>query len=156
VKINDAVTGAALVALGLVILWHIQGYPEMQGQKFGPAWFPGIVAAGLAICGAILVARGVRSGAPLAVAGEWTRRPRPLAGFVAVIAGLALYVVLSNPLGFHLTGFLLLLAWLRILGARWTVSIRSPSSRRSSSTSPSTSCCASRSPGACSSASRFR
>ena len=60
-KINDAVTGAALVALGLVILWHIQGYPEMQGQKFGPAWFPGIVAAGLAVCGAILVARGVRS-----------------------------------------------------------------------------------------------
>ena len=122
-KVNDAVTGAALVALGLVILWHIQGFPEMQGQKFGPAWFPGIVAAGLAVCGAILVARGVRSGAPLAVAGEWTRRGRPLAGFVSVIVGLALYVVLSNPLGFHLTGFLLLLAWLRILGTRWTVAI---------------------------------
>ena len=122
-KINDAVTGAALVALGLVILWHIQGYPEMQGQKFGPAWFPGIVAAGLAVCGAILVARGVRSHAPLAIAGEWTRQARPLAGFASVIAGLALYVVLSNPLGFHLTGFLLLLAWLRILGARWPVAI---------------------------------
>jgi len=123
VKINDAVTGAALVVLGLVILWHIQGYPEMQGQKFGPAWFPGIVAAGLAICGAILVARGVRSRAPLAVVGEWTQRGRPLAGFVSVIAGLALYVVLSTPLGFHLTGFLLLIAWLRILGARWQVAI---------------------------------
>jgi len=123
VKINDAVTGAALVALGLVILWHIQGFPAMQGQKFGPAWFPGIVAAGLAVCGAILVARGMRSRAPLAVAGDWTRRGRPLAGFASVVAGLALYVVLSNPLGFHLTGFLLLLAWLRILGARWPVSI---------------------------------
>ena len=51
-KISDAVTGAALAVLGLVILWHIQGFPEMQGQKFGPAWFPGIVAAGLAVCGA--------------------------------------------------------------------------------------------------------
>ena len=39
------------------------------------------------------------------------------------LVGLALYVVLSNPLGFHLTGFLLLLAWLRILGERWPVAI---------------------------------
>jgi putative tricarboxylic transport membrane protein len=122
-KINDAITGAALVALGLVILWHIQGYPEMPGQKFGPAWFPGIVAAGLAACGAILVARGWRSGDALAVPGDWMRRRRPLAGFVSVIVGLALYVVLSDPLGFHITGFLLLLAWLRILGARWAMAI---------------------------------
>ena len=122
-KVNDAVTGAALAVLGLVILWHIQGFPEMQGQKYGPAWFPGIVAAGLAVCGAILIARGLKSHAPLAVTGEWMQRRRPLASFVSVIAGLALYVVLSNPLGFHLTGFILLLAWLRILGARATVAI---------------------------------
>ncbi len=122
-KFNDAVTGAALVALGLVILWHIQGFPAMPGQKFGPAWFPGIVAAGLAACGVLLVARGVRSRAALFTPGEWVRRPRPLAGFVSVIAGLALYVVLSNPLGFHVTSILLLLAWLRILGTRWPVAI---------------------------------
>ncbi len=122
-RINDAVIGAALAALGVVILWHIQGYPEMQGQKFGPAWFPGIVAAGLAVCGVILVARGWRSGVALATPADWVRRPRPLAGFASIVAGLALYVVLSNPLGFHLTALLLLLAWLRILGARWPTTI---------------------------------
>ncbi len=122
-KINDAVTGAALVALGAFILWHIQGFPAMQGQKFGPAWFPGIAAAGLAICGAMLVVQGVRSRQPWLAFDAWTRRTRPVRGFVAVIAGLAFYVVASNPLGFHLTGFVLLLAWLRILGARWPVSI---------------------------------
>ena len=122
-KINDALIGAALVALGLVILWHIQGFPAMQGQRFGPAWFPGIIAVGLAACGALLVARGVRSGAALFTPGDWMRRPRPRAGFASVIVGLALYVVLSNPLGFHVTSALLLLAWLRILGARWPVAI---------------------------------
>jgi putative tricarboxylic transport membrane protein len=51
------------------------------------------------------------------------RTRRPLAGFVERHRGLALYVVLSNPLGFHVTGVILLLAWLRILGARWPVAI---------------------------------
>jgi putative tricarboxylic transport membrane protein len=122
-KINDALTGAVLAVLGLVILWHIQGFPAMPGQKFGPAWFPGIIAAGLAVCGALLVVRGVRGGAPWIALDPWTRHGRPVAGFVGVIAGLAFYVLASNALGFHLTGILLLLAWLRILGARWSLSI---------------------------------
>jgi putative tricarboxylic transport membrane protein len=123
VKINDAVTGAALVALGLVILWHIQGYPAMPGQKFGPAWFPGIIAAGLAICGVMLVVQGVQSRAPILVLAQWTQRRKPVAGFVSIIAGLAFYVLASHPLGFHLTALSVTLLWLRVLGARWAVCI---------------------------------
>jgi len=123
VKINDALTGAALAVLGLVILWHIQGFPAMTGQKFGPAWFPGIIAAGLAVCGVMLVVRGVRGGAPWIALDPWTREKRPVAGFVSVILGLAFYVFASTPLGFHLTGILLLVVWLRILGARWSLTL---------------------------------
>jgi putative tricarboxylic transport membrane protein len=122
-KINDAVTGIVLVALGLVILWHIQGFPAMPGQRFGPAWFPGIVAAGLAVCGSMLVARGMRGAAPWLVLDPWTRRARPLAGFASVIAGLAFYVIAVERLGFHVTAFLLLVGWLRVLGARWTLTL---------------------------------
>jgi putative tricarboxylic transport membrane protein len=123
VKIHDAIIGVALIVLGLGILWHIQGYPAMPGQKYGPAWFPGIVAAGLAICGGGLVFQGFRSGAPWIAFDDWMRHGRPVAGFASVIAGLALYVVVSEPLGFHITSILLLLAWLRILGTRWTLAI---------------------------------
>ena len=122
-KINDALTGAALAVLGLVILWHIQGFPAMTGQKFGPAWFPGIIAAGLAVCGVMLVVRGARGGAPWIALDPWVREKRPVAGFVSVILGLAFYVFASNPLGFHLTGILLMIAWLRVLGARWSVTL---------------------------------
>jgi putative tricarboxylic transport membrane protein len=122
-KINDAVTGAALALLGLVILWHIQGFPAMPGQRFGPAWFPGIIAGGLVLCGVALVVQGARSGAPILVLAAWTRRARPLAGFIAVLAGLALYVLLADPLGFHITSIALLLAWMRILGTRWALAI---------------------------------
>ena len=91
----------------------------MPGQHFGPALFPGLLGIGLAACGALLVVRGARAGgAPWVALAPWTRRARPVAGFVSVLAGLALYVVLAEPLGFHLTGFLLVLAWTLVFGAR--------------------------------------
>lgn len=105
------------------MLWHVQGFPAMPGQKVGPALFPGLVAAGLAACGALLVWRGLRSSGRWLVLGSWAYRVRPLIGFVSVLAGLALYVVLAEPLGFHLTGFALMLAWTLIFGARPGVAV---------------------------------
>ena len=46
-KINDAVVGVALIALAIAILVHIQAYPLIPGQKYGPALFPGLIAVGL-------------------------------------------------------------------------------------------------------------
>ena len=50
-KLNDAVWGALLALLGAAILWHVQGFPRIPGQNVGPALFPGILAAGLVVCG---------------------------------------------------------------------------------------------------------
>lgn len=122
-KINDALGGAALILLAAVILWHIQGFPAMPGQKFGPAWFPGLIAVGLGICGALLVASGARSGDPLLVLAPWLGRARPLAGVAAVLGGLLAYVLLADKLGFHITGAALLLLWMRLLGASWRMAL---------------------------------
>ena len=72
--------GAALAALGGVVLWHIQGYPAMPGQKFGPALFPGLVAAGLGICGVLLAISGLRTGAAWFTLPEWINRTQPRGG----------------------------------------------------------------------------
>ncbi len=117
-KIHDALTGAALIVFGALVLWHVQGFPAIPGQKYGAALFPGLVAAGLAICGLLLVRRGIRSAEGWVALDGWTRRPRSLLAFFTVIAGLVLYVFLADPLGFHLTGFLLLLGWTLAFGAR--------------------------------------
>jgi putative tricarboxylic transport membrane protein len=120
-KVNDALSGAGLAALGGVVLWHIQGFPAMPGQKFGPAWFPGVIAIGLLVCGVVLMLRAER-GTWLALP-EWTRRARPIAGVASVIGGLLFYVLAADRLGFHLTGLLLLTLWCRVLGAGWRISI---------------------------------
>jgi putative tricarboxylic transport membrane protein len=124
-KVNDALIGAALVVLGAVVLWHIQGFPPMPGQKYGPAWFPGLIAIGLVLCGALLVASRLRATAPapLFTLPEWARRARPVASVVSVVAGLVVYVLAVDKLGFHVTAAVLLLAWSRLLGASWRLAV---------------------------------
>ncbi|HEV8110595.1 MAG TPA: tripartite tricarboxylate transporter TctB family protein [Burkholderiales bacterium] len=108
-----------LVALAALILWHIQGFPAMPGQRFGPAWFPGLAAAGLAICGALLLVEGLRRRAPLYALPPWIRQARSRRAVAAVVIGLVAYILLAEPLGFHIIGILILALWLRALGASW-------------------------------------
>jgi putative tricarboxylic transport membrane protein len=115
------VTGAALVALGAVVLWHIQSFPAMPGQKFGPAWFPGLLAVGLVVCGALLVRSGWRSGDALLTWPAWMGERRAASGVLAVVVGILFYVVAVDRLGFHVTGVVLLAVWIRLLGASWRV-----------------------------------
>jgi putative tricarboxylic transport membrane protein len=91
----------------------------MPGQKFGPAWFPGLIAAGLGMCGFFLILSGLRSHNPWLALPAWVGQRRPLLGVGSVIVGLLFYIVAADKLGFHLTGILLLASWTRILGASW-------------------------------------
>jgi putative tricarboxylic transport membrane protein len=95
----------------------------MPGQKFGPAWFPGLIAVGLAACGLLLIASGLRARAPWATAPEWLRSRRARAGVAALLGGLVFYVLAADTLGFHVTGVLLLALWVRVLGASWRATL---------------------------------
>jgi putative tricarboxylic transport membrane protein len=125
VKVNDALSGAALVALGAVVLWHIQGFPPMPGQKYGPAWFPGLIAIGLILCGALLVLARLRAAdvqAPIEWP-DWVRRPRAAAGVASILGGLLFYIFAVDALGFYLTAGFLLLLWMRLLRASWLLAV---------------------------------
>jgi putative tricarboxylic transport membrane protein len=93
----------------------------MPGQKFGPAWFPGLIAAGFGFCGVFLVVAGVRQRAPWLALPDWVYRRRPLLGVGSVIVGLVFYILAADKLGFHITGIALLTFWLRVLGGSWRV-----------------------------------
>jgi putative tricarboxylic transport membrane protein len=93
----------------------------MPGQRFGPAWFPGLIAAGLGTCGLFLMVAGARQRGPWLALPAWTARRRPLLGVGSVIAGLVFYILAADTFGFHLTGIVLLAFWTRVLGASWRV-----------------------------------
>jgi putative tricarboxylic transport membrane protein len=119
-KINDAFFGALLLLLGVVILVHVQSFPTIPGQEVGPALFPGVVASGLAVCGALLILGGYRkrSTERWYETAEWMRSGRHAMSFVAIVGGVAAYVLFAESVGFLLVAPVLLWTWFTVLGVR--------------------------------------
>jgi putative tricarboxylic transport membrane protein len=120
VKLNDAVFGLLLMALGAAVLVAIQAYPKIPGQPVGPALFPGLIAAGLCIAGVLLVARGWRERAshPWLAWDDWARSPRHLLALAVLLGGILFYLAASERLGFLITAALVLLALFLVLRVR--------------------------------------
>ncbi len=95
----------------------------MPGQKFGPAWFPGLIAVGLGVCGVLLAFSGLRSPAPWLQFPEWVQRARARAAVLAVLGGVVFYILAADKLGFFLTGMVIVAGWVRVLGASWRVTM---------------------------------
>jgi len=126
VKFNDAVWGVLLALLGAVVLVHVQGFPRIPGQNIGPGIFPGIVGAGLGLCGLLLVASGLRGRraaepTPWAQAPAWLRARRQLLSFAVLVGANLFYLLAVERLGFVLTAFFYLAALMGVLRVRWAV-----------------------------------
>jgi putative tricarboxylic transport membrane protein len=117
VKVNDAVPGALLIALGAAVLAGVQGFPKIPGQPVGPALFPGIIAVGLCVCGAILVVKGwlARREGAWFTADDWVRSPRHALALAVLLGGIVFYILLAERLGFFITATLVLFALLASL-----------------------------------------
>ena len=50
-RVNDAITGFALLAFAIATFAYARTLPAIPGQDYGAAVFPMLVAAGLAGCG---------------------------------------------------------------------------------------------------------
>jgi len=119
-KINDAIIGAVLALLGAVVLFHVQSFPTIPGQQYGPGLFPGTIALGFLVCGVLLVVSGVRSraGQPWVAGEAWIRSVPHVRAFLAIVAGLAAYIVLADVVGFLIIAPILLVLWFVALGVR--------------------------------------
>lgn len=119
-KINDAIFGVVLLALGIVILVHVQAFPKIPGQQVGPGLFPGVVAAGLAICGVLLIASGIRRrhDEPWFRMADWVHSRQHIVALAAIIAGVVAYIAWVDDVGFLLLAPALLFLWFIVLRVR--------------------------------------
>jgi putative tricarboxylic transport membrane protein len=120
VKVNDAIAGAGLIMLAALIYWLTWDFPGMYGQPYGPALFPRLIGVLMALAGLGLIVQGLRrrAEAPMIAVPDWARSPRHVAGLLAVIAAVVFYIMVSRPLGFVLTGFLILAVLFVVLRGR--------------------------------------
>lgn len=124
-KINDAIFGACFLLLGVVVLIHVQGFARIPGQQVGPGLFPGIIAAGFALSGIVLIISGIRSRGtqPWTETADWMRSGRHLIAFAAIVGGVAAYILLAESVGFLIVSPLLLFLWLVVLGVRTKMAV---------------------------------
>jgi putative tricarboxylic transport membrane protein len=124
VKFNDAVWGALCVLFAGVLLIHVQSFPHIPGQNVGPGLFPGAIAIGIAVCGLILIVRGIRARLAHAEGSQWLWLPPWLKSgrhVLALAVGVgvnAFYLLAVDKLGFIFTGFIYLLAFMWVLRVR--------------------------------------
>lgn len=116
-KLNDAIFGAVLLALGLLVLFAVQSYPKIPGQPVGPALFPGMIAFGLCIAGSLLIVGGLRHRGSQAwvVWEDWVSSPRHLLALAVLLGSVVFYIAAANWLGFLPTAFIILLAMFSVL-----------------------------------------
>ena len=119
-KLNDAISGALLLALSIAILIAIQSFPKIPGQNIGPGAFPGLLAVLLAFSSVILIVRGLkeRLAEPWVSFGAWLKSPRHLRSFAVTVGCLLFYIALSGTLGFILCGIAILCAMMWTVGTR--------------------------------------
>ena len=101
-RLNDAILGGLVLALGLAILIGAQGLPEMPGQNVGPALFPSIIGWGFVVCGGVIGARGLRTWAagPAISVADWLGGGRKIAAGAWLVGGLVVYIAAFDGIGF--------------------------------------------------------
>ena len=114
---TDRWLGAVIIALGVAVYVSSRSFPNVPGQKLGASTLPGIVAAGLALCGLLLMMRSLRRSAYPAVAPEVVAERRAPA--LGILAAIGLYLIASDTLGYLLTAPLCLLMAMRALSVGW-------------------------------------
>jgi putative tricarboxylic transport membrane protein len=113
-KVSDLAAGFLVLALAAGLWWNARGLPNPGGQVFGPAAFPSLVAALLAISAAPLLVSGfrLRRREPVVALEPWARDPRNAVRFLLVPACILFFVFAVEPLGFLPTALLILLTLL--------------------------------------------
>lgn len=121
-RLNDKLLGIITMILGLAIIIRVQFYPSLADGQPGPALFPEVIGGLLMIVGMVLFWQARRSTAPLVV-----RLPELTAkgmGNVLFTTGaIIFYILVSQPLGFLLTSFIIMVTMMVLLKAKLTVSI---------------------------------
>jgi putative tricarboxylic transport membrane protein len=118
-RVNDAITGFALLAFAIATFAYARTLPAIPGQDYGAAVFPMLVAAGLAGCGALLIASGLRHWQGAVVWDDWARTHHAWTKVAVVFALVLAYILAAPAVGFVPMSVLILLIFMMMMGVRW-------------------------------------
>jgi putative tricarboxylic transport membrane protein len=113
----EAAIAAGLVAIGAFVAVQTYGLPEAPGYaKVGPRLFPGLIAAGLFVCGVLLLREALTGG--FRKLPEVTRPPIDWPAFGWVSAGVLAHMLVIGWAGFIVASTVLFACCARAFGSR--------------------------------------
>lgn len=119
-RFNDALSGAVFMLLALWLIVTAASFPTLPGQPYGAALLPRVVGAGFAICGLLLVLRGLSAAGrrrPLLELDAALHTPRNAVSLLLLVGGVVFYILCADWAGFIPVAFLLLMVlflWFRV------------------------------------------
>jgi putative tricarboxylic transport membrane protein len=120
-RFNDAAIGVAAIIFGLIVVVHVQSYPDMGDGMPGPSLFPTVLGILIMVAGAVQIPRGIKSRAPLAA-----RLPaftsRGTVNIAMAALGVLFYIYASDSLGFLLTSFCVMFVLMLVLKGKFVLS----------------------------------
>ena len=122
-RLHDTWLGVLLVALAAAFFGYTFTFPDMPGQRYGPALFPRLVALGIMACGLIIAVRGRKSAGPWLQLSEPLRRPQGWLSLLAMPMAIVFYLLVAESLGFLPTATLVVAALCAWLGVRLWVAL---------------------------------
>jgi putative tricarboxylic transport membrane protein len=120
-RVNDAITGAMLLAFAIATFAYARTLPAIPGQEYGAAVFPMLIAIGLAGCGVLLIASGYRHWQGAVVWNDWARTHHAWVRLAVVFALILAYILAAPVLGFVPISIIILLVFLLMMGVRWWI-----------------------------------
>ncbi|MDR1377342.1 MAG: tripartite tricarboxylate transporter TctB family protein, partial [Synergistaceae bacterium] len=113
--------GVAAVIFGLIVVVHVQSYPDMGDGMPGPSLFPTVLGVLIMLAGAVQIPRGMKSGAPFVKClPDFTARG--IVNIAITVLGVLFYVYASDFLGFILTSFCVMFVLMLALKGKPVVS----------------------------------
>jgi putative tricarboxylic transport membrane protein len=118
VRVNDAITGLILLIIAIAVFAYSTTFPQLTGMQFSAGFWPQTICVCLALCGVSLIFSGIKEragGQAWVLLDEWWRQSGTVFTVFLVPGAILFYILLSDFLGFIITGLIILL----VLGLRF-------------------------------------
>jgi putative tricarboxylic transport membrane protein len=112
-RIGDGLVGVLLALLGVAVVLNISTFPTQAGF-FGPSLFPGMVAAGLLICGTLLFLRAARGQVANGFSirnGEQLNVGKAASAALLMLLSILAYAFVGEMIGFQIISFVTILVF---------------------------------------------
>ncbi|MCB9949275.1 MAG: tripartite tricarboxylate transporter TctB family protein [Rhodospirillaceae bacterium] len=117
-RINDALLGLVLMALGVAVFLYARTLPDMPGQNVGPYVFPMVIAIGLVGFSIPLVIGGMRQWRTTGAVqyADWAQSRRGHLNTLITVVLVVLYIAAAKEVGFIPFGVAIIATMLLVQG----------------------------------------